>query len=228
MPETITVDEMYQIERLVINNNQNGNLTKDKFNLINEQAQYDYMEFLLGDLRRYQFGRPIPPAAWGMTARIRQSLTPFIQPPTSVTVDPATGIAPFPPGYQMWDAMYWSIYRKRVKFIQQERLDSHLNSTINPISRNPVFLSIYTGFEVYPNDIGAIRLSYIRNPRPIIWGSTPDIYGRQVYNPALSSQPEWFREDVIQIMARALRMMGVSLQAAQVSQYADQIKNVGQ
>lgn len=228
MPETITVDEMYQIERLIINNNQNGNLTPDRFNLINEQAQYDYMEFLLGDLRKYQMGRPIPPTAWGMTARVRQSLTPFIQPATSITVDPISGIALFPPGYQMWDAMYWSIYRKRVKFIQQDRLDSHINSTINPISRNPVFLSIYTGFEVHPNNIGSVNLSYIRNPRPIVWGSTSDIYGRRVYNPALSSQPEWFREDVIQIMVRALRMMGVNLQSTQINQYAEQIKNTGQ
>lgn len=228
MAAEITVDEMYKIERLIINNNQNGNLTPEKFNLTNGQAQFDYMEYLLGDFRRYTMGRPIPPVAWGMTARIRQSLTPFIQPPTTLTVDPITGQTLNPPDYEMWDAMYWSIYRKRVKFIQQERLDSHINSTINPVSRNPVFLSIYNGFQIYPFDIGSTFLSYIRTPRPIVWGYTLDVNGRPVYNPATSSDPQWNRTDIIQIMVRALRMMGVNLQAAQVSQYADQIKNIGQ
>lgn len=228
MAAEITADEMYKIERLIINNNQNGNLTPEKFNLINNQAQFDYMEFLLGDFRRYAMGRPIPPVAWGMTARIRQSLTPFIQPPTTLNVDPVTGLTPNPTDYEMWDAMYWGIYRKRVKFIQQERLDSHINSTISPVSRNPVFLSIYEGFQVYPVDIGSTYLSYIRTPRPIVWGYTLDGNGRPVYDPVTSSDPQWYRTDIIQIMVRALRMMGVNLQAAQVSQYADQIKNIGQ
>lgn len=228
MAAEITVNEMYEIERLIINKNQNGTLTPERFNLTNEQAQYDYMEYLLGDFRRYVMGRPIPPVAWGMTARIRQSLTPFIQPPTTLSVDPISGIALNPTGYEMWDAMYWSIYRKRVKFIQQERLDSHINSTINPISRNPVFLSIYNGFQIYPFDIGTTYLSYIRSPRPIRWGYTLDSNNRPVYDPATSSDPEWHRQDIIQVMVRALAMIGVNLQAQQVTQYVDKIKNISQ
>jgi hypothetical protein len=162
-----------------------------------------------------------------MTARIRESLTPFIQPPTTIAVNGSTGIANNPPNYEMWDAMYWGIYKNRVKFIQQERLDSHINSTINPISRNPVFLSIYNGFEVYPNSIGNVALSYVRSPNPIRWGYTLDVNNRPVYNAALSSQPQWQREDIIEVIMRAMRMMGVNLQAVQVIQYAEQIKNQG-
>jgi hypothetical protein len=228
MAAEMTVDELYKIEQLIINNNQNGNLTPDRFNLINDQAQWDYMEFLLGDFRKYIPGRPIPPVAWGMTGRIRQSLTPFIQPATTLSVNPSTGEAAYPPNYEMWDAMYWGIYKQRVKFIQQGRLASHINSTINPVQRNPVFLSVYRGFEIYPNSIGSVQLSYIRSPRPIRWVGTNDIYGRLVYNQALSSNPEWQRTDMLEIIARAMRMMGVNLQANQVSQYAEQIKNQGQ
>jgi hypothetical protein len=228
MPAQMSVDDMYQIEKLIINNNQNGNLTPEKFNLINEQAQWDYMRFLLGDYRKYQAGRPIPPVAWGMTAQVRESLTPFIQPPTTISVDPTTGLANNPPDYEMWDAMNWGIYKQRVKFIQQGRLFSHINSTINPVQRNPVFLSVYRGFEIYPATIGSVSLSYVRSPKPIRWAYTEDIYRRSVYNPALSSSPEWQRTDVLEIIARAMRMMGVNLQAGQVVQYAEQIKNQGQ
>lgn len=228
MPAVLTADEMYRIEQYILNKNQNGNLTPEQFNLINNEAQFDYLNYLLGDFRKYMPGRPIPPVAWGMTARIRESLTPFIQPATTLTVNPTTGLADNPPDYEMWDAMYWGIYKQRVKFIQQERLASHLNSSINPIQRNPVFLSVYRGFEVYPTNIGTTQISYIRTPRTINWAYTNDIYGRPIYNAAASSHPEWQRFDCLEIMARALRMVGVNLQSAEVSQYAETIKNAGQ
>lgn len=81
---------------------------------------------------------------------------------------------------------------------------------------------------MYPINIGTTEISYIRSPKIIRWGSTPDIYGRKVYNPLTSSDPEWQRQDVLEIIVRAMRMMGVNLQATQVSQYADMIKNNGQ
>lgn len=227
MPASLSADEMYKIEQLILNKNQNGYFPPEQFDIVNNQAQYDYLNTLLGDFRKYQVGRPIPPVAWGQTAKIRQSLTPFVQPPTTLTVNGTTGLAAYPPDYEMWDAMYWGIYKQPVKFIQQGRLASHLNSSINPISRNPAFLSIYTGFQIYPTNIGTTDLSYIRTPRNIHWGSDPDIYGRKIYNAATSSDPEWDRVDCIQIIVRAMRMMGVNLQAPEVNQYAEQIKNVG-
>lgn len=227
MPSVLSVDEMYKIEQDILNKNQKGYFPPEQFARLNNQTQYDYLNSLLGDIRKYMNGRPIPPAAWGMTARVRESLTPFIQPPTTLTVNPATGIADNPPDYEMWDAMYWGVYKQRVKFIQQGRLASHINSAINPINRNPIFMSIYTGFEIYPNNIGTTQLSYIRSPKEIRWGYTNDIYGRPIYNPATSTNPEWQRMDVMEIIARTMRIMGVNLQVAEVSQYAEQIKNTG-
>lgn len=228
MPAQMTADDMYRIENYILNKNQSGNLTPQQFNLINNQAQFDYLNFLLGDLRKYVPGRPISPVEWGQSARIRQALTPFIQPPTTLTVDGTTGLTPYPPDYEMWDAMYWGIYKQRVKFIQQGRLDSHLNSTINPIQRNPVFLSVYEGFQLYPISIGTTQLSYIRTPAQITWGYTNDIYGRPIYSAATSVDPQWQREDCLNIIARALKMIGVNLQAPDVSRYANEITNIGQ
>jgi hypothetical protein len=228
MSAVLSVDEMYSIEKDILNKNQNGNFPPDRFNRLNNQGQFDYMEFLLGDLRKYSLGRPIPPTAWGMTARIRESLTPFILPPTTIAVNSTTGEATLPGDYEMWDAMNWGANMDRVKFIQQGRLYSHLNSKINPIERNPVFLSVKDNLTVYPKSIGSVSLSYIRTPATINWGFTLDLNGRPVYDSATSTNPEWQRVDCMEIMARALRMMGVNLSAAQVSQFANEIKNVSQ
>jgi hypothetical protein len=228
MSATLSVDDMYSIEKDVLNKNQNGYFAPDVFNRLNNQAQFDYMNFLLGDFRKYQLGRPIPPTAWGMTARIRESLTPFILEPTTLAVNNTTGKVVLPSDYEMWDAMWWGSNMARVKFIQQGRLYSHLNTSINQIATNPVFLSIKDNLTVYPFNIGSVKLSYIRTPGEIKWAYTLDSNGRPIYDSANSSDPEWQRFDCIQIMVRALRIMGVNLSANQVSQYAEVIKNNGQ
>lgn len=228
MPATLTVNEMYLIEQDILYKNQNGYLDPEQFDRINNQAQFDYLNSVLGDVRKYVIGRPIPAAAWGMTARVRESLTPFVTLPVTIAVNAGTGVALNPPDYEMWDAMYWGTTQQRVKFIQQGRLASHVNSTINPIENNPVFLSIDTGFIVYPHNIGNIQLSYIRTPGTIHWGYIEDPDGVPVYDPLTSTDPEWQRFDCMQIIVRAMDIMGVGLQVAQVTQYANQIKNVGQ
>lgn len=228
MPEVMTVDDVYSLMNFVLNKNQQGNLPPNRFNLIINQAQWGYFNYLLGTYQKYQPGRPIAPVEFGDNAHVRESLTPFIQQPSTLTIDPATGRTPYPTDYEMWDAMYWGIYKKPVKFIQQDRLASHLNSYIRPIAQNPVFLSIYRGFQLYPINIGSTELSYIRTPQTINWNYTTDIYGRAIYTSAGSQSPQWRRKDMMDIISRALSMVGVNLQAPMVAQYAEQIKQTGQ
>lgn len=228
MPAVMTVDECYRLMQYTLNKNQQGYLSPQQFNMVINQAQFSYFNYLMGEFQRYQPGRPMAPVEWGQNAHIRERLTPFVQPPSTLTIDATTGNMPYPDNYEMWDAMYWGANKKPVKFIQQDRLASHLNSYIRPIATNPVFLSIYTGFEVHPTTVGTTQLSYIRTPTSINWNNTTDIYGRPIYTPAGSTDPQWRREDMLQIIVRALQFVGVNLQAPMVSQYAEQIKQGGQ
>jgi hypothetical protein len=61
-----------------------------------------------------------------------------------------------------------------------------------------------------------------------VWGFTLDANGREVYNQATSVDPIWYDADMMQVIARALKMIGVNLQASQVMQYADDILKNGQ
>lgn len=227
MPAVMTIDEVYSLMNYILNKNQQGNLPPTQFNLVINQASFSYFNYLLGEYQRYQPGRPIAPVEFGQNAHIRESLTPFIQQPATLTID-AQGRTAYPTDYEMWDAMYHGIYRQPVKFIQQDRLSSHLNSYIRPIAQNPVFLSMYRGFQVYPINIGQTELSYLRRPNNMQWNSTPDIYGRPIYDPLTSQNPDWRRKDIFQVIVRALSMVGVNLQAPIVAQYAETIKQAGQ
>lgn len=223
----MTVDEMYRIIKYIIRKNQNGSINPSDFGLIVNRAQYEYMNYLLGEFQKYLPGRPMAAVEFGQNQDIRQRLTPFIKTPATLAINGSTGVAPYPADFQAADAMYYGQYNRRVKYIQQDRLDSHLNSYIDPIATSPVYLTIDTGLQFYPTNLGTARFSYIGTPPTIVWNSTNDIYGRPVYNPVGSVNPAWYDLDCFQVICRALLMVGVNLQLGAVQQYAAMIKNQG-
>lgn len=224
----MTVDEVYRLVNYIMRKNQNGGITPSDFNNIINVAQNSYMNYLLGEFQKYLPGRPMAPATFGQNEDIRQRLTPFITTPVTLTINGSTGVAPYPDNYQAQDAMYYGQYNRRVKYIQQDRLDTHINSRINPIADNPVYLQIDNGLQFYPVDLGTARFSYIKSPTTIVWASTPDIYGRRIYNPGGSTDPAWYEQDMLDIIVRALAMIGVNLQLGAVQQYSQMIKTQGQ
>lgn len=224
----MTVDEVYRLVNYIMRKNQNGGITPSDFNNIINVAQNSYMNYLLGEFQKYLPGRPMAPAAFGQNEDIRQRLTPFITTPVTLTINPVTGVAPYPDSYQAQDAMYYGQYNRRVKYVQQDRLDGHVNSVINPIATHPIYLQVQEGLQFYPANLGTAKFSYIKSPTTITWGSTTDIYDRRVYNPATSDDPAWYEQDMLDIIVRALAMIGVNLQLGAVQQYAQVIKTQGQ
>jgi hypothetical protein len=230
----MTVDFVYQLMQFVINKNQNGYLSPQDFNNIINQAQFSYLDLLLGQFQSYQVGRPVPKVQFGMNENVRNTLTAFIDTPTLLAID-ATGLAPYPDDYQQADAMY-DAYMNRVRFVPQHKLFSYLNSQIDPISNpnNAIYLLESGGFRFYPNAtynnvvFANAKLSYVHTPPNIVWGFTPDGDGRPVYNPATSVDPLWYDADMEDVIVRALALVGVNLEAQQVSQYAQMIKSQGQ
>lgn len=223
----MNINDVYNIMLYAIRKNQNGNLAPSSFDLVINQAQNSYMDYLLGEFQKYIPGRPFAPVDFGQNEDIRQRLSPFIPAPVSLTID-GSGIAAYPTGYLNSDAMTYGLYRQRVKFIQQDRLFSHLNSYIDPIAANPIYLIYKDGFQFYPTNLGSAYLSYIKQPNSLHWGFTLDAYNRPIYNSATSVQPQWVDLDMLEIIVRALAIVGVNLQLNVVEQYSMAIKNQGQ
>lgn len=223
----MNIDEMYRLMQYIIRKNQNGNLKPSDFNLIINTASISYMDYLLGEFQKYIPGRPFAAVDFGQNQDIRQRLSPFIPAPVTITID-ASGIGSYPTDYLNSDAMVYGAYKQRVKFIQQDRLFSHLNSFIDPIATNPVYMIYKDGFQFYPTNLSNASLSYIRRPTQMFWNYTPDIYNRPVYNPVGSVQPEWQELDQLEIVVRALAQVGVNLQLRDVEQYSQMIKQGGQ
>lgn len=225
----MNVDEIFRIINYATAKNSGGGyITPDEFNIVlMPTAQKSYLDYLKGEYQKYQAGRPIAVVEFGQNQMIRQSLAPLIY---GAVLNPnsVTGIAPFPSDFETTDAM-WGVYGfYNIRFIQQDRLDSYYHSVIDPVATNPVYLIRHEGFQFYPENIGKTRLSYVRKPPSIYWAYTLDVNGLAVYDPINSQQPVWGDSDIMNIIVRALQIVGVNLQLGIVIKYSQEIKNAGQ
>lgn len=221
----MTADFCYSLIKFASSKNQGGYINPSDFNLVINQAQLSYMDYLLGSPERNN-GRT-PELQYSMSQSTRNVLTPFISSPVPLVVD-ASGNANYPTDYQQVDAMYTTAM-DRIRYTQQDSLYSYLRSTIDPVASNPVYLIVNTGFTFYPNSIGSALISYVRLPRTIVWNFAPvGPNGRPVYDPGTSDDPQWYDTDMLEVIVRALRLVGVNLQSQTISQYAEQVKSTGQ
>jgi len=223
----MTVDFAYTlIKKILAKNTQQGYASPSDFNSFINQAQLMYLDYLLGEFEQYQYQRPIPRVQFGMNQQVRQSLTPLIGEFVPLTID-GTGLSPYPDDFQQVDAMM-TTGDKAIRYCQQHQKEAFIKSRIDPVATNPIYLIQDDGFQFYPIVLAAAKLSYVKTPPEIKWAFTEDVNLRPVYDSTNSIDPVWYDLDIMEILARTLRMFGVSLQANQVSQYANEIKTAGQ
>lgn len=217
----------YEIIQYAAAKNQQGYISPDDYNLVINQAQRQYLDYLLGEYQKYQVGRPIAVVEFGQNEKIRTSLAPLIY-GAILNPFPYNGISPFPSDFEQVDAM-WGIYgHYNIRFAQQDRLDSYVHSSIDPIAQNPIYLIQHEGFHFFPEDIGQTRLSYVRNPPTILWAYYNDNNGRPVWDEPNSISPVWSDFDMMNIIVRALSLIGCNLQLSSVIQYSQDIIKTGQ
>ena len=231
----MNVNDMYRICQFAVNKAQNGYLTPSDFNLVINQAQTSYQDYLLGEFQQYQYGRPQARINYSQNENIRQRLTPLITEAT-LTINGTTGESPYPADYVQVDAIITSDF-KRVRYATQDRLYSYYNSEIDPIATNPIYLIEPSKFQFYPKTLGTAILTYVKNAPDIVWAYTT-VSGRPVYAPTQTGsgvtpttgtvQPVWDDVDLLEIITRALKLIGLNLQDGMVEQYANQITQTGQ
>jgi hypothetical protein len=221
------INDVYKIVLYFTGKNlQQGYVSPEDFNRTINMAQKGYTSYLLGSFQQYIPGRPEARVEFGQNSIIRTRLRQIIY-NTDLSVNGA-GFTPYPSDFLQVDAM-WSYYGyNRIREIQQNQFYGVYNSTIDPIAAYPVYMIENDGFRFFPNNIGQAKMSYVINPPDMVWGYTLDGNGIPVYNPATSVQPVWNDASIMEIIVRALRIIGVNLDYNTVSAYAVQIENQGQ
>lgn len=233
----MTVDEVYQLVLYATAKNASqGYVSPQDFNNTINQAQKSYVAYLLGSFQQYMPGRAVARVEFGQNTIVRTRLAPIIY-WQDLTVDP-TGYSAYPGDYLQTDAMFTYGGYQRIRAVQQDSLYSYYNSVIDPIASNPIYILENTGFRFFPTNIAQAKMSYVANPSDIIWAYTLDgnnipVYaptqtGAGVYPSTGSQQPVWDDASILEIIVRALAIIGVNLQLNVVEQYSAVIKNQGQ
>ena len=223
-----TIDDVYKITLYATSKNlQQGYVSPEDFNVVINQAQISYASYLLGSFQQYQPGRPEARVQFGQNAVIRTRLKPIIY-NADLAID-STGFSPYPGDFLQVDAM-WTYYGyERVREVQQNYFYSIYNSKIDPVANWPVYMLEWDGFRFFPQDQNQAKMSYVRNPPEMKWAYTIDpITDNPVYDSANSIQPVWGDATLLEIIVRALRIIGVNLDYNSVNAYAVQIENQGQ
>jgi hypothetical protein len=221
----LDVNTIYEICKEIVGKNQNGYLDSDQFNLLINQAQTSYMAFLLGETQQYQYDKGKPRVDYSLNEDSRQRVMPFW---AKETLSITNGSVNYPINYLQIDAMLNSAETDRIRYAAPNKWYSFVKSKIDPIATNPIYRLTDTGFIFAPATLASATLWYISVPNEIVWNYTIDINGREVYNPSSSVDPKWYDTDIFEIIARALSMIGISLQSAAVMQYAAGVKTNGQ
>lgn len=218
---------MYRLVLLACAKNvQDGYVAPDDFNLAINQASRSYANYLLGTFQTYSPKRPFSTVDYSENQNARTRLVPLIKTAT-LTIN-GSGFATYPTDFLQVDAMWTNTGFNRISFVQQDALYSRYNSVIDPVQTNPIYLLEQTGFRFYPVTTATAKLSYVSNPPEIRWGYTLDANGIPVYNPGTSLPNYWDDASSLEVVVRALAIIGVELQLGVVSQYAQMIKTQGQ
>lgn len=205
----------------------NGDITPQEFNDVINTAQRSFQSYLIGELQQYQYGHAQARIQYSQNETSRQKITPLIYSGFALTIN-SSGNANYPADYCVTDSMLTTTGNSRIRYCKQENLYSTVNSVIDPVASNPIFLIEKDKFQFYPITQASARLNYIRNCPNIVWGYTIDGNGREVYNQASSTDPVWQDLDMLEIIVRALAIIGCNLQLGVVSQYANDIKKSGE
>lgn len=202
-----------------------GYLPSEEFELMFNTSQIEYLNYLLGNFQQYIPNHPQAKVEIGANEILRQRLMPLH---TYTTLSLSSGAANYPEDFQQVDSMENPTNFKPIRYVQQQYLGQYFNSSIDPIATNPIYVITKTGFQFYPTTLTSARLAYFGTPPDIFWNFTLDDNDRRVYNPTGSIDPIWYDTDIMDIVARMLLKIGVSLQATDIQRYANEIKNQGQ
>jgi hypothetical protein len=213
--------------KFAIKKSMNGDFTRTEYNDVINMAQRSYQSYLIGQLQQYQYGHPQARVQYSQNEVAYQKITPLIYSGYALTID-ANGNSSYPDNYCITDSMLTSTGNSRIRPCMQKQLYSTLDSSIDPVATNPIYLIENNRFQFYPITQATAKLNYIRNCPDIVWGYTLDSNGREVYNQASSTDPVWDDIDMMEIIVRALSLVGCNLQLNVVSQYANDIKKGGE
>ena len=217
----MTVDQCYSILRFIVRKNQLGSLSPSDFQYAFNTAQRNYYDLLVGRIEQYRYDKPNPRIGLSMTDNVVSRLMPFQRSTSSSLIG---GLFSKPSDFNKLLAMY-TANNYRVYRVEENRFAERIQDSIDPVNEaNAFYVEESADFRVYPSTyVGVITIKYLFSPADVIWNYTTDGSGRPVYTSSGSVDPKWKDNDIDEILARAAKIIGVSLKEPILTQFGEQV-----
>jgi hypothetical protein len=238
MPTT-SIKTVWEIVRFLCKKNNTAYLDPDQFNLVINRAQMTKFMEMYGNPVEYQPGAPAPRVAYEVTQKVTDDLKQFKQ--EKVLTINKYGQAPYPENYVHTLSLGSRYYKQTedckegetevfiapIEVVNQDKeMQRRASRIVGPTKKSPICILKDTYFQFYPENIGSVQLSYLRQPREARYGVTI-VSGRPVYDQATSVDLEWPDVAVNDIVMRALSYIGLSIKDGDITQYAETKKQTG-
>lgn len=221
----MNVNDVYRIMRFIARKNQLESLSPSEFQDAFNTAQRNYYDFLVGRIEQYRYDKAIPRVGIAMTDNVMSRLTPFQM---SATPAVTSGSANKPADFNKLLSML-TASNNRIQRVEENRLAERLNDSIDPASEtNAFYVEKPSAWSIYPSTIASIKVNYLKVPNNVVWGYTLDGSGRPVYSAGTSTDPVWYDNDIDEIIARACKILGISIKENALVSYGQSVINTGE
>lgn len=221
----MNVNDVYRIMRFIARKNQLESLSPSEFQDAFNTAQRNYYDFLVGRIEQYRYDKAVPRVGIAMTDNVMSRLTPF-----QMSAIPAvtSGSANKPADFNKLLSML-TASNNRIQRVEENRLAERLNDSIDPASEtNAFYVEKPSAWSIYPSTIASIKVNYLKVPNNVVWGYNLDGLGRPVYSPGTSTDPVWYDNDIDEIIARACKILGISIKENALVSYGQSVINTGE
>jgi hypothetical protein len=221
----MNVNDVYRIMRFIARKNQLESLSPSEFQDAFNTAQRNYYDFLVGRIEQYRYDKAVPRVGIAMTDNVMSRLTPFQM---SATPAVTSGSANKPADFNKLLSML-TASNNRIQRVEENRLAERLNDSIDPASEtNAFYVEKPSAWSIYPSTIASIKVNYLKVPNNVVWGYNLDGLGRPVYSPGTSTDPVWYDNDIDEIIARACKILGISIKENALVSYGQSVINTGE
>jgi len=223
----ISVDTVYQTVLALANKEQRGYITPQEFNLFANQAQVEIFEQYFYDLNQFKRGRGSDDNESDMVSLLEDKIAIFSASVPLSNEDLEAGNSKFtlPSNfYRLTDVRTGSSH-SHVQINKLSRKDfweyNQGPLTKGTLSRPNCYLHQDGVIWVNPDGIEKIYANYIRKLQPVSWGYL--LQGNSaLWNPDTSSDFELHPSEQNKLVLKILKLAGVSIKDAEVSQLATQ------
>lgn len=222
-----SINETYILMQKILRKNQQGYLSPSDFNnFINQASNGLFNEYRGAKPTEYVKGLPTSQKGYDRTKFLMETLTPFVTLDASLVI--TNGSAPKPSDLCETLALNSTGAIQGIKIIGLDRWASYANSLIDtPTIEYPICKESESSYVFLPaSGIVSPKVSYLKSPTAAVWNYTIDS-GRPTYNPTGSVNLEWDETQILNIIMRAISLMGISIKDQQVVNYAEQQRAIG-